>query len=64
MVCEPDGGGVGGRRFGGFSVRLGFFGGGVVDFGVGARGAGRDGEEFVEGEDAGFAAFPACGVIQ
>jgi hypothetical protein len=41
------------RRFGGFG------GGRVVDVGVCACGAGRDGEEFVEGEDAGFAAFPA-----
>lgn len=32
----------------------------VVDFGVFARGAGRDGEEFLKGQNAGFAAFPAC----
>ena len=47
-----------------FSSGFGRFDGGVVDSGVFACGAGREGEEFVKGEDAGFAAFPACGVIQ
>ena len=63
VCCGRDGDG-----FGGFNGRevgdvagLGFwFGGGsVVDGGVFARGAGGDVEEFFEGEDAGFAAFPA-----
>ena len=35
------------------------FNGGVIDSGVFARCAGWDGEEFVEGEDAGFTTFPS-----
>lgn len=47
-----------GGFFGGRRLR-GLRGWGVVDGGVFGCRAGRDGEEFFEGQDAGFAAFPA-----
>lgn len=43
------------------SCRGGGGSGRLVNGGVGPCCAGGDGEEFVKGQDAGFAAFPACG---
>ena len=53
------GGGGGRGRSGLFGGLYRFWGRGIVNGRVLARGAGRNGEEFLKCENAGFAAFPA-----